>query len=219
MVFLAPWYRVYFVCSDGTARRGLPTSPGRRGSDPDVRPGNSHFPSPSGRGSGGVVVSLVGQGRVVPRSVWLGRQPLGQVLDRDRVAVLDRVVGRVEQLEEDVGDANRLESASKGIRTKVEEILVAFTGVDIDRPHLPQDLGVLRHHPDRVPAQPAFPDFGDELPGCGVVGQTHGSVLVGRVTGGHAPVIEELAVAFPGEGGAAAEVVPELIEGAVILVA
>src|SRR5260370_42212422 len=74
-----------------------------------------------------------------------------------------------------------------------------------------------RRHPDGGPTQPALPDFRDELARRGVVGQPHGAVLVGRVAGGHAPVVEKLAVAFSGEGGAAAEVLPELVEGAVIV--
>src|ERR671925_1768365 len=36
------------------------------------------------------------------------RQPLGEVLERQRVAVLDRHVAGVEDLEEDVGDADAL---------------------------------------------------------------------------------------------------------------
>src|SRR5919201_3905067 len=44
----------------------------------------------------------------------LGTEPLSQVLERQRVAVLDRPVLGVEQLEEDVGNADVGERAAEG---------------------------------------------------------------------------------------------------------
>src|SRR2546422_6651790 len=90
--------------------------------------------------------------------VRLGSQALGEVLDRDRVSILDRVVSGIEELEEDVGNTDRLQRAAKRLGAEIEEILVTLTGVDVNGLHLPQRVGVGRNHPHRVPAQPPFPD-------------------------------------------------------------
>src|SRR5436190_12209783 len=70
------------------------------------------------------------------------RQPLGKVPERDRVAVVDPHVGGVEDLEVDVGDADALERPAKRLGAEVEEPLIPLTGVDVDRAHGPQRLGV-----------------------------------------------------------------------------
>src|SRR5207302_11516474 len=51
------------------------------------------------------------------------------------------------------------------------------------------------------------------------VRQADRPVVICRVAGRHAPVVEKITVALPGEGGAAPEVLPELIEGAMVVVA
>src|SRR5437870_13750631 len=61
--------------------------------------------------------------------VRLGSQALGEVLDRDRVSILDRVVGGIEELEKDVRHADRLQRAAKGLGAEIEEILVTLPGV------------------------------------------------------------------------------------------
>src|SRR5205807_1628738 len=128
-------------------------------------------------------------------------------------------MGRVEELEENVGHANRLQRPAKGLRPEVEEILVTFARIDVNRPQLPQRVRMVWHHPDRVPTQPALPDLRNELAGHGVVGQVDRPVVICRVAGRHAPVVEKITVALPREGGAAPEVLPELIEGAMVVVA
>src|ERR671930_239390 len=70
-----------------------------------------------------------GRSMAEPRS----REAFGQVLDRERVAVLDRGMRRVEPIEEDVRDADLLELASERLGTQVKEELVALAGVDVDR--------------------------------------------------------------------------------------
>src|SRR2546425_12064734 len=51
--------------------------------------------------------------------VRLGSQALGQVLDRDRVSILGVAVSAIEQLEKDVGHADRLQRAAKGLGAEV----------------------------------------------------------------------------------------------------
>src|SRR6266498_3642400 len=57
------------------------------------------------------------------------REPLRQVLERQRVAVLDRRVGGVEDLEEDIGHADLGEGAAEGLRAQVEVPLVPLARV------------------------------------------------------------------------------------------
>src|SRR2546423_13565178 len=148
----------------------------------------------------------------------LGSQPFGQVFDGDRVAVLDRVMGGVEELEEDVSDPDGRQRPAKTFGAEVEEILVAPARIDVDGAHLAQGVGVTRHHANRVPAQPAFPDLGNHPARRGVVGQAHGAVLIGGVAGRHAPVVEQLPIPFLAERRPAAEVLPELLERTLVLV-
>src|SRR5207247_8586149 len=76
-----------------------------------------------------------------------------------------------------------------------------------------------RRHPHRIPGEPAFPDLRPELARRGVVGKLNGPVPVGRIAGGHAPVVQEVVVAVLRERRTAVEVLPEALEGTVVMVA
>ena len=136
-----------------------------------------------------------------------------------RIAVLDRRVRRVEELEEVVGDARGLELAPERLRAEVEEELVALAAVDVDRRQGAQRVDSLRRHPHRVPLEPPRPDVLTQLAGLGVVGQLDGAVLVGRVAGRHAVVVEQHVVGVLRERRPRAEVLPEALERAVVVVA
>src|SRR5436853_1611039 len=60
-------------------------------------------------------------------------EALGEIAERERVAVLDPAVPGVEELEKEVRDSERLELAPESIRTEVEIPLVARARVDVDR--------------------------------------------------------------------------------------
>ncbi len=90
--------------------------------------------------------------RVRDPDVRLGTQPFGQVFDGDRVAVLDRIVGGVEEFEEDVGDPDGRQRPAKSLGAEIEKILVALAGIDVDGAHLAQPIGVGGHHANRIPA-------------------------------------------------------------------
>src|SRR5206468_7419808 len=94
-----------------------------------------------------------------PRSRDLPRhESLREVAKRDRIAVLDRAVRPVEELEEHVRDADALERAPEADRAEVEIVLVALAGIDVDRAQAAQRVGVPVDHADRIPREPASPD-------------------------------------------------------------
>src|SRR6266516_7499092 len=99
------------------------------------------------------------------RSLPLLLEALGQIADRERVAVLDPAVLRVEEFEEDVGDPERFELAPERVCTEVEVVLVALAGVDVDRAEAAQRVCVATRHPHRIPGEPALPDVVPEHPG------------------------------------------------------
>src|SRR5215211_2980736 len=117
-------------------------------------------------------------------------QPLGQEGQPARVAVLDRRVGGVEQLE-DVLDPEGVELGREGGRAEVEPELVAAAGVEVDAAQAAELVGVAGGHADRVQGQPAGPGLVPEPPGGRVEGQGHGAVGLGRIAGGHGPDAEE----------------------------
>src|SRR6266516_3907351 len=61
--------------------------------------------------------------------------------------------------------------------------------------------GVGPGHPHRVPAEPALPDFRDQLTGRGVEGQLYRAVVVGRVARRHRPLIDQSVVARSAHAG------------------
>src|SRR6478752_3739367 len=85
-------------------------------------------------------------------------EALGEVADRERVAVLDRAMAGVEELEEDVGDPELLELAPKRVGAEVEEELVALACVDVDRTLAAERVGVTACHAHRIPGKPTLPD-------------------------------------------------------------
>src|SRR5258708_15268194 len=74
------------------------------------------------------------------------------------------------------------------------------------------------HHAHRIPGEPSRPDSGVEFPRCNVVWQVAGTVMMRRIAGGHAPVIQQRAVARFGKGRSAAKVFPEPFKRAMIVV-
>src|SRR6478752_239867 len=110
-------------------------------------------------------------------------QALGEVADRERVAVLDPAVAGVEELEEDVGDPELLQLAPECLGAEVEVELVALAGVDIERALAAQRVRVASRHPHGIPGEPPLPDVVPKHPGRGVEGEFNGSVLVRRVAG------------------------------------
>jgi hypothetical protein len=70
-----------------------------------------------------------------------------------------------------------------------------------------------------VDRAPPLPDLGDQLAGDGVVREPHRAVRVRRVAGRHAPVVQQRVVTVLGERRAAVEVLPEVVERPVVVVA
>src|SRR4026208_1640192 len=93
------------------------------------------------------------------------REPLGEVLARAGIAVLDRRVRRVEELEEVVRDPRRLELAAERLGAEVEEELVARAAAYVDRAQRAQRVAALARHAHRVPGEPALPDLRPQLAG------------------------------------------------------
>src|SRR4029450_13883337 len=79
------------------------------------------------------------------------REPLGQVLQAQRGAVLARRVRRVEELVEVVGDALSLELPPERLRAEVDEELVALAAVDVDRAQRAPGIASLPRHPPTPP--------------------------------------------------------------------
>src|SRR5919201_5851662 len=86
------------------------------------------------------------------------RQSLGEVAPAERIAVLDRAVLPVEELERDVRDAELLELAAERLGAQVEEVLVTRSRVDVDRAQGAKRVDPLASHPDRIPREPALPE-------------------------------------------------------------
>src|SRR5579862_1546087 len=143
---------------------------------------------------------------------------LGEIAQRDRVAVLDRAVRPLEELEEDVGDADRFERPAERLRAEVEEVLVAPARVDVDRAQPPQCVGVALRHPDGVPREPARPHVFAQAARPRLEGQLDRAVVVGRVAGRHRVDLEQRRVARLRERGPRAEVLPEALVRAVVRV-
>ncbi len=91
---------------------------------------------------------------------------------------------------------------------EVEEPLVPGPGVDPDRPGGPQRAGVLRHHPHRVPVEPALPGLRREHPRARVERQLDRAVLARGEARGHAEQYEQRGVLLLGESGPRGEVRP-----------
>ena len=144
-----------------------------------------------------------------------------QPADRLGVAPFDAPVGTVEQLEVDpvVVHADGRELSPEGLRTEVEVVLVAAPGIDPDGAQAAQRLGTRARHADRVPRQPALPDLGDQLAGRDVEGQLDRPVRIGRVAGGHGVLVDERRIGALRPARAGAEIGPEGVERAVVLVA
>lgn len=140
------------------------------------------------------------------------REPLGQVFEAEGVAVFDGGVGAFKEFKEDIGDADVGEGAAEGFGPQIEEELVMLARVDVDGLHRGECSSVQGDHAHGVPGEPAFPHFGNEHTRRCVVGQVDGTVNIGGIAGGHAPVVEQGAVAFPVKGRAGAEILPELLE-------
>src|SRR6185503_1777904 len=70
-----------------------------------------------------------------PRGHPRSADALGEVGHRFGVAIFDGCVGRVEELEEMVVDAEREERAVEGFGAEVEVVLVALSGIDVDCTH------------------------------------------------------------------------------------
>jgi signal transduction histidine kinase len=115
----------------------------------------------------------------------------GDVLDRDRVAVLDSHVRRVEELEVEVVDADRGERAPECLGAEVEEPLVARACVDVDRTLTAERVRVAARHPHGVPREPALPDVLAQHPGRRVERKVDRGVLVRRVAGRHRVRVDE----------------------------
>src|ERR687885_858671 len=81
----------------------------------------------------------------------LRSEPLRQVLQSQRVAVLDVPVPGVEELEGDVGDADLGEGPPEGLGPEVEERLVARPRVDVDAAQAAQRVRVARGHAHGIP--------------------------------------------------------------------
>ena len=73
-----------------------------------------------------------------------GREPLGEVGEAARVAVVDAAVRRVEELARDVRDADLGERVAEGERPELEVPLVARAAVEVDRAQAAQRVGVAR---------------------------------------------------------------------------
>ena len=108
-------------------------------------------------------------------------------------------MSRIEQLEADVGDADALQRLAEGFRSQVEKKFIPLAGIDVDGPHLPQVCRVSGDHADGVPGEPALPHLGQQLSGGEVVGEMDRAIGISRVAGGHAPIIEQMHIAFPRE--------------------
>ena len=126
----------------------------------------------------------------------------------ERVAVLDRHVRGVEELEVDVRDADPLERAPKGLRAEVEEPLVLLARVDVDRLQGAESVGVAGNHAHGIPREPPVPDFGNEARGRGVEREADRAVLVGGVARRHGPLVEEHVVGVLRDVRPRAEVLP-----------
>src|ERR671936_2641285 len=149
----------------------------------------------------------------------LRSEPLGEVPEREWVAVLDVPVPGVDELEGDVGDADLGKGAPEGLGAEVEVRLVARARVDPDPAQPAERVRVARDHPYRIPREPALPDLGHELARLGYERQPNRAVLVSRVAGGHAPGVQERVVGLARERRPRAEVGPEPLVGAVVVVA
>src|ERR1700675_4226120 len=123
-----------------------------------------------------------------------------------------------EELEEDVTDADSLESPSEGRRTEIEEELVAVPGVDVDRAQAAKRVGMAVDHAHRIPREPARPDIVAQQSALGFERQVDRAVLVRRVARGHRPRFEEVRVVALRERGPRVEVLPEAVERALVLV-
>src|SRR4029453_13461070 len=145
-------------------------------------------------------------------------EPLCEVAERDGVAVLDPAVLPVEELEEDVGDADSLQCGAEGLGAQVEVVLVAVARVDVDRAEPAKDFRVVGNHPDRVPREPAIPDLGPEAAGLWIEGGANGSIRVARVAGAQPPPVRHVGVAALRERGPGAEVLPEALVRAAVVV-
>src|ERR1043166_4546105 len=84
-------------------------------------------------------------------------QPLREITDRERVAVLDRTVAGVEKLEEDVRDPDLLEFSPEGLGAEVEKELVLLPGVDVDRAQAAESIRMAARHAHGIPREPALP--------------------------------------------------------------
>src|SRR5438067_8164493 len=132
---------------------------------------------------------------------WASGKSIREVLQAQGVAVVDAAVAAVEELEVDVRHAEGGELLAERLRAEVEVRLVPATRVDPDRPHPAQRLRVTRRHSHRVPREPPLPNLGHEPARVRPVREVNRPVLVGRVAGGHAPVVQEHVVVLLRERG------------------
>ncbi len=102
-------------------------------------------------------------------------------------------------------------------RGQLEVPLVPRAAVEVDRLQAAQRVGVPRHHPHRVPGQPALPDVLDEPARAGVERQAHRAVLVRGERGRDAVDQHQVGIRLLAHRRARREVRPEPLEGAVVV--
>src|SRR5690348_13571887 len=96
----------------------------------------------------------------------------------------------IEEFEEHICYVNLFKGLPECFSSKVEEDIVTLACIDVDGLHRLKIRRMSRDHAYRVPGQPSLPYFWDQLSRCDIVREMNCAIQVGRIAGGHTPVIQ-----------------------------
>src|ERR1700738_2705263 len=118
----------------------------------------------------------------------------------------------IKQFKENICNAYLLQRTPKWFCSQIKKELIMSASIDIDRFHCVQNIYVFWNHANWVPAQPALPYLGQHLTGCRIIWHMYSAILIGRIAGSHAPIIEKAGIAVFGKCRARTQVLPEFLK-------